>query len=240
MSTAPRSSAAFSARYSPGQRSRVAVLPEVDDAVGSLPVRPGEPAVHRPVHLGGVAHAQRHRRRVVGCAQAVHQAAGDAAEAYVERHLGERHSLRAVSVRHRLQPRGYLVERLAPGHLLPLRLAAFAHVLQRHGHAVGMQAVRIHHARLRADGRECRIGRQHAQPIPVDLGLDPTAPVAEHAGRVLRLHGSPSHVVHRHAIPPSRQNIRAQRRRRKGAPRCAASGLITCIWRPSMTSRAFS
>ena len=138
--------------------------------------------------------------------------------------LGERHGLRAVSVRHRPQPRGYLVERLVPRHLLPLRLTALSHVLQRHGHAVGMQAVRIHHARLRADGRECRISRQHAQPIPVDLGLDPTAPVAEHAGRVLRLHGSPSHVVHRHAIPPSRQNIRAQRHRRKGAPRCAASG----------------
>lgn len=107
----------------------VAVLPKVDDAVGPLPIGAREPAVHGPVHLRGVAHAQRHRRRVVRRAQAVHKAAGNAAEARVQRHLRERHGLGPVLAHHRLQPCDYLVERLVPRHLLPLRLTALAHVL---------------------------------------------------------------------------------------------------------------
>ena len=187
----------------------VAILPEVDDAVGPLPIGAGEPAVHSAVDLRGVAHAQGHRRRVVRRAQAVHKAAGDAAEAHVQRHLRKRHGLGPVRVDHPLQPCGYLVERLVPRHLLPLRLTALAHVLQRHGHAIRMQPVRVHHVRLRADGRKVRVGRQHAQPIAVDLALDLAAPVAEHAGRILRLHGSPSHVAHQHDSPDKAEYTRA-------------------------------
>ena len=185
----------------------VAVLSEVHDAVGLVPVGKREPAVHRAVDLCGVAHAQLHGGRVVDGSQAVHEAPRDAADSGVEWHFRHSERLGPVCVHHRLQALRDFVKRLVPRDFLPCTAAALAHAAQRVRHAAFVQAVLVDLVRLRADGRHCRVGGQDVhRAVVAYFRLDRASAVAEHAGRVSRLHGilassslSPSYVCVRFA-----------------------------------------
>ena len=160
-----------------------AVLPEVDDEIGFVPVRARVPSVHRPMHLSGVAHAQKRGRDVVRRSQVVHKATGDASESGVQGHLRNRKRFGPVGVDDRGQAICYLVERLIPFDFLPNGIRAFPDVLTRLHHAIGMAAVLAPQMRLRADGGQVRVKRRNGDLAIVSNG-DGTASVAEHARAV--------------------------------------------------------
>ena len=213
MSVAPRARAAFSWRYS--ARPALGCRGPVRSRRRSRPwcqSAEREPAVDGAVDLGGVAHAQLGGGRVVDGSQAVHEAPRDAADAGVEGHLRHGEGLRA-RMRRRRRCRRWRRSRQAPRPSVTAchcPAAALARAPQRRASGgFRVQAVLVHLAAAFAQmAGHCRVGGAGCfiGPLSPTSALTRASAVAEHAGRVSRLHGilassslSPSYVCVRFA-----------------------------------------
>ena len=166
-----------------GPKLLPAILSEVDDKVGVLPIGGGVPAVRRTVHLSGVAHAEEDRCDVVRASEVVHESSRDAAEPGVEGHFGYGKRFGAVFLDDCSKALGYFVKGLAPFDLPPNGVRSRSYVLSRFRDAVGVVAVVAPQVRFRADGGQVWVERGKGDAFVVSNG-DGASPVAEYARAV--------------------------------------------------------